>query len=66
MLSAGEVVLNAAQQGNLAGNLSRGNAPTIIVEINGNSFYGDDETFAQKIGRSVIDELKLHTGLNSF
>jgi hypothetical protein len=38
MLTAGEVVLNAAQQRNLASQLG-GSAPVVNINISGNNFY---------------------------
>jgi len=50
MLSAGEVVLNAAQQGNVASQLQgSGNGVTIVVQVEGNNFYGDDDDYFQKV-----------------
>lgn len=67
MLSAGEVVLNAAQQGNVASQLQgSGNGVTIVVQVEGNNFYGDDDDYFQKVWDKVIDIFKQHTGLNSF
>lgn len=67
MLTAGEVVLNAAQQRMLAGNLQgAGSGSTIVVNVSGNSFYGDDEEFAQKIGDTIMQDFKNHYSFQSF
>ena len=66
MLSAGEVVLNAAQQGNVANQLKWGGGTTIIVQVEGNNFYGDDDEYFQKVGDKILGVFKQHTGLNSF
>jgi len=66
MLTAGEVVLNAAQQNNVARAIDGGNQKggfTIVLE--NNNFYGSDSEFAQKIGDTVIDIFKTHTALQS-
>ena len=66
MLTAGEVVLNAAQQNNVARAIDWGNQKggwTVILE--NNNFYGSDDEFAQKIGDTVIDIFKTHTALQS-
>lgn len=65
MLSAGEIVLNAAQQQNV-GRQIQGGWTTIQVFVEWNNFYGDDENFAQKIGKTIIDDFKLHTAFPSF
>lgn len=66
MLTAGEVVLNAAQQNNVARAIEGGTQKggiTLILE--NNNFYGDDDSFAQKIGDTVIDIFKNHYALQS-
>ena len=51
----------------LANNLrEKETAKTINININGNTFYGDDDEFAEKIGNKIINELSLHTGFQSF
>ena len=51
MLDPGELVLNRAQQANLAGQLIPSGGETRVFNINvgGNNFYGDDASFAEKI-----------------
>lgn len=66
MLTAGEVVLNAAQQQNLARQLNWSNQPSINVTISGNSFFGDDERFVEKIGDKIIENFKMHYAFQSF
>lgn len=67
MLTAGEVVLNAAQQRMLAGNLQGAwSGPTIVVNVSGNQFYGDDDEFAQKIGDTILQDFKNHYSFQSF
>lgn len=68
MLTAGEVVLNRAQQTNLANQLewwSWSNKKVEII-IEWNNFYWNDREFMQKIGDFIIEEFKLHTGFASF
>lgn len=65
MLSAGEIVLNAAQQQNV-GRQIKGNWTTIQVVVEWNNFYWDDENFAQKIGKTILEDFKLHTAFPSF
>lgn len=65
MLSAGEIVLNAAQQQNV-GRQIQGGWTTVIVEVKNNNFYWDDENFAQKIWKTIMEDFKLHTAFPSF
>lgn len=61
MLTAGEIVLNSAQQKNVASAIS--SAPSgggLTVVVSGNSFYGDDESFAERIGESIIKNVIPH------
>lgn len=64
MLTAGEVVLNAAQQNNLARNLDggAGRGGGVNITISGN-FYGSDETFAEKLGDMILEKLKYSTAI---
>lgn len=66
LATAGEIVLNRAQQGRLATQLEGGGGISISLVITGNNFYGDDETFTQRIGNTIIDELKKHIDFESF
>jgi len=66
MLSAGEVVLNAAQQQNVARGLEGNGWMTVEIHVAWNNFYWDDANFAQKIGKSIMEEFKLHTSVQSF
>lgn len=64
MLTAGEVVLNAAQQNNLARQLNGWNSwTTIVVQIQWNEFFWSEESFAWKIGDSIIAQLKNHISI---
>lgn len=66
MLTAWEVVLNAAQQTNVARAIEWGNNTWgVTIVINGNNFYGNDDDFAQKIGDKVLEVFKYHTALQS-
>lgn len=65
LLSAGEIVLNAAQQQNV-GRQIQGGWTTVIVEVKNNNFYWDDENFAQKIWKTIMEDFKLHTAFPSF
>jgi TP901 family phage tail tape measure protein len=66
LATAGEVVLNRAQQGRLASQLAGGGGMTLYVTVSGNNFYGDDASFAQKIGNTIIEDLKRHIDFPSF
>lgn len=68
MLDPGELVLNRAQQANLAGQLmgTSTNTKIIKVEVAGNHFYGDDESFSDKIGETIIDKIKQNIPLQAF
>lgn len=67
MLTAGEVVLNAAQQNNLARQLNGGGAGMQVnVYVTGNEFFGAEETFAEKIGDAILGNFKQHFALQSF
>jgi TP901 family phage tail tape measure protein len=65
MLSAGEIVLNSAMQRNLASNI-QGMKQEIQINISGNNFYGDDSTFAERIGNTIMNELKNHVAINTY
>lgn len=66
MLTAGEVVLNAAQQNNVARAIEGGaGGPNITLILRENNFYGDDQNFAEKIGDTVIEIFKNHYALQS-
>jgi len=67
MLSDGEVVLNKAQQGNLA-NFIRGGEKTwwYVLNMYNNSFYWDDESFAEKIGDTVISRFMKSTAFEAY
>lgn len=66
-LSAGEVVLNAAQQQNVASSIGSGKGATEInINLSGNSFYGDDPRFIQKIGDQIVSMLLPHIPIQSF
>jgi TP901 family phage tail tape measure protein len=65
MLSAGEVVLNAGQQRNVARRLQADNKE-VVINVNGNNFYGNDKEFASKIGDIIMKEFVKHTAFESF
>lgn len=66
MLTAGELVLNKAQQENLASNLSGWQWTTVMLTISWNNFYGDDESFAEKIWNMIVKDLSQSTIFQSF
>jgi TP901 family phage tail tape measure protein len=67
MLTAGEVVLNAAQQAKLASRLGgEGSGGGIIIDVHDNEFTGDETIFAQKILDIAVQEFKRHTSFESF
>lgn len=56
MLTPGELILNKAQQKNLAGGMGG-----VTINLQGANFYGDDKSFAKKIGDEIANKLKLRT-----
>lgn len=66
MLTAGEVVLNAAQQSNVATKLQGGGGVTYQITLSNNNFYGSAESFAADIGDSVLEIFKNHAAIQSF
>jgi len=66
MLTAWEVVLNAAQQRNLATQLSSSKWSYVTIVIENNNFYGDDRDFAEKIGDTIMQNMKNHIYFQSF
>lgn len=65
MLTAWEVVLNAAQQRNVAAWLW-GGWPVINVTITWNEFFGSDDEFADKIGDTIMQKFKFMAWFESF
>lgn len=68
MLDPGELILNRAQQKNLAGQMTSGqavNAPTININFSWNAFYGEDD-FIDKIGDKIVKTLQTHISFASF
>lgn len=63
-----ELILNRAQQVNLAGQLSGETKKTTILQLNisGNSFYWDDNSFIEKIGNTLVEKFQSHYSLQSF
>jgi len=66
MLTAGEVVLNSAQQSNLAGKLNGGGGTNIEITINAGNVVGDLDEFADNIGEKIIKTFQQHTAFQSF
>jgi hypothetical protein len=66
MLTAGELVLNAAQQRNLASNIGDSKGQTIQINIYGNEFNGSGEDFAEKIGDFIMSRFKTMAQFQSF
>lgn len=70
MLDPGELILNRAQQGNLAEQMkaswNQSSAPTMIVQVTGNSFYGSDSDFAEKVGDAIFEKFNVHQALPWF
>ena len=60
-VSPGELILNLAQQKNLVAALGGGGGMTVLVQ--GNQFYGSEETFAEKIGNSILKKVKDSTSV---
>lgn len=65
MLTAGEVVLNAAQQRSLAWQLGW-SSPVININISGNDFFWSDDDFADKIGDTIMQKFKMMASFESF
>lgn len=68
MLDPGELILNRAQQKNLATQMTSGqavNAPTINVNFSWNAFYGEDD-FIEKVWDKLIKTLQTHISFASF
>jgi len=69
MLDPGELILNRAQQSNIAGQLTGGETISqtpIVIQISGNSFYGSDDDFAEKIGDTILEKFKVHMPIPSY
>lgn len=70
-LDPGELILNRSQQGNLAEQIiasdSRGGGSTpIVISVTGNSFFGSDQDFAEKVGDAIFSKFNTHTALPGF
>lgn len=65
-LSAGELVLNRAQQSNLARQLWPNNGWGITLIVNVDAVYGEDDDYIERIGNKLVKKLKVHTGIESF
>ena len=66
LATAGEIVLNAAQQQNLANNLEgRGNV-VINVNVSGNDFVAAGEDLARQVGDSIMAQFKQQFAFESF
>lgn len=67
MLTAGEVVLNRAQQTNLANQLEWWSWwKSINLVFENNNFYWSDRQMLKNMWDMLVEELKLHTGFASF
>lgn len=69
MLDPGELILNRAQQSNLADQMyaSEGKSTqTLVVQVTGNSFYGSDSDFADKVGDAIFSRFNMHQALPGF
>ncbi len=68
MLDPGELILNRAQQANLAGQLTGQNTKQTIVQLilSNNNFYWDDESFVEKIGNTLVEKFQTHYSLQAF
>lgn len=65
LLTAGEIVLNAAQQRNVAANMWW-KQTQFVVDLRWANFYWDEESFAQKIGDKIIKLFMSHQQFESF
>lgn len=67
MLTAGEVVLNRAQQTNLANQLESWSWwKSINLVFENNNFYWSDRQMLKNMWDMLVEELKLHAGFASF
>lgn len=66
MLSAGEVVLNAAQQRNVASKVGSGDGQQVNIYISGNEFFGSWAEFAEKIGDTIMTQMKTQLSFQSY
>lgn len=67
MLTAGELVLNRAQQSNIANQLEWWNWwKAINLVFENNNFYWSDRQMLKNMCDMLVEELKLHTGFASF
>lgn len=70
MLDPGELILNRAQQWNLADQMraseQSSGTPTLVVQVTGNSFYGSDSDFAEKVGDAIFEKFNVHQALPWF
>lgn len=68
MLDPGELILNRAQQKNISAQLTaeKSSQRVLHISISGNSFYGDDASFIDKIGDAIIEKITQNLSLQSF
>lgn len=71
MLDPGELILNRSQQGNLAAQIQAsdsrsGGSTPIVISVSGNSFFGSDSEFAEKVGDAIFSKFNTHTALPGF
>lgn len=70
MLDPGELILNRAQQGNLADQMrasgAQSAAPTVVVSVTGNSFFGSDSDFADSVADEIFKRFNTHTAIPGF
>lgn len=68
LVDPGELILNRAQQSNIAQQLTaeQGVGNSITIQVSGNSFYGTAEDLAEKIGDTIFSKFNQHIAINAF
>ncbi len=66
LASAGEIVLNAAQQQNVASGLQGNGGTTVIVNVSGNEFVAAGVDLAEQVGDQIMDQFRQQFVFESF
>lgn len=67
----GELILNRAQQSNIANQLTRGSSNdgggmTVVIKLENNTFHGADPQYAQQIADMIFQNFNTHQAIPSF
>jgi tape measure domain-containing protein len=65
-VSAGELILNKAQQSNLASNMTQGGGNNVTINISAGNVVGDLDEFADTLGDKILKTFQQHTAFQSF